>query len=45
MSLFDQLVGEALRSRAATVRETVEQESYWNSLTGVVADLGRKALA
>ena len=30
---------------AATVRETVEQESYWNFLSGVVEDLGRKALS
>lgn len=29
----------------ATVRETVSKEAYWTYLTGVVEDLGRKAVA
>ncbi len=30
---------------AATVRDTVAKEAYWTYLTGVVEDLGRKAVA
>ncbi len=29
---------------AATVRDTVEKEPYWSYLTGIISDLGRKAL-
>jgi predicted nucleotidyltransferase component of viral defense system len=30
---------------AATVRDTIEKEAYWTYLTGVIGDLGQKALA
>jgi predicted nucleotidyltransferase component of viral defense system len=30
---------------AATVRDTIEKEAYWTYLTGVIGELGQKALA